>query len=454
MCRYCPLERRQGREPSPETLRFRPQDWEALARRFLKSLDSDTTRRWIEKLALTPRFDEAAARAAYSSDLSAAQDAEWNALRDYSFVDQIEKPAGWLTIRSQMRWALENQPSAKLRVKEDHEWWRAYWTSRAKSEVDLAAEAAWYHRHRLAPALAGHDWNRLAEAARTAVPPRMEEHFDLLHWWEAVGVLDRPPSSPEEAYDLNRLGVELYEASLGNHDSNLRQAKACYTAALRVYTEAAFPPAWALVQNNLGNVWSELPTVDQASNLREAISCYDAALRIFTEDTFPQNWAMTQANLAKVWFELPIGDRAENLQLAIAFCESAMRVFTEERFPREWAQAQSALGTLWTNLPTGDRTTNLQKAISCCKSSLRVFTEQRLPQDWASTQNVLGGALVNLDVNDRSRNIQEAIACHEASLRVFTEHEFPEQWARTQGNLALACLHMPGKRSTPTCGVL
>src|SRR5207302_8616815 len=58
----------------PQSLRFGPQDWEALARRFLKSLDSDVERRWIERLALTPRFDEAAARAAFSSEHSRSEE--------------------------------------------------------------------------------------------------------------------------------------------------------------------------------------------------------------------------------------------------------------------------------------------------------------------------------------------------------------------------------------------
>ena len=138
-------ERRKGQEPLPETLQFRPQDWEVLARRFLKSLDSDTERRWIERLALTPPFDEAAARATFSAQPSVAQDAEWEILPDYSFVVPLPGASPWFAIRAQMRWALENQRSASPRVKKDHEWWRNW------NEVASISEGAVFACRSLTP---------------------------------------------------------------------------------------------------------------------------------------------------------------------------------------------------------------------------------------------------------------------------------------------------------------
>lgn len=156
-------ERRSGREPEAESLRLRPQDWEALARRFLKSLASASECRWIERLAVTPRFDEHAARAASSPD--------WDALHDYSFVNPVPALPGRHAIRAQMRWALENQPSAKALVVEDHRWWREYWRSRSQSPLDDAASLAWRHRYHLESGAALEEWDGLAETARTDVPP-------------------------------------------------------------------------------------------------------------------------------------------------------------------------------------------------------------------------------------------------------------------------------------------
>jgi hypothetical protein len=148
-------ERQDGHEPVAETLTLRPGDWEALSRRFLKSLSSDAERRWVEILALTPRFDEAAARCAFSSQHSAAQDEAWETLPRFSFVERL--PSGWFTVRAQMRWALENRPTSGSSVFADHEWWQLYWQARSTSYVDDEASLAWYHRYSLEPtaALAG-----------------------------------------------------------------------------------------------------------------------------------------------------------------------------------------------------------------------------------------------------------------------------------------------------------
>ena len=436
-------ERRKGQEPLSETLQFRPQDWEVLARRFLKSLDSDAERRWIERLALTPRFDEAAARAAFSAQPSVAQDAEWEALPDYSFVAPLPGASPWLAIRAQMRWALENQPSASPRVKEDHEWWRNYWAARAASPADNAASLAWYHRYSIEPGPALDEWSGLVTAARTSVPPRMREHFDLLRWWEPVGLLDGPLPSYESAKACNNLGIEIWHSSLGNRTDNLRQAMACYEAALRVCTENDFPENWAMAQNNLGLSWSNLPTGDRAANLHNAIACYEAAERIYTERDFPQDWATTHNNLGVAWQNLPTGDSDENLRQAIDCYVAALRVRTEQDFPQDWAMIQNNLGTSWQDLPTGDRAENLRRAVACYQCALRIRTEQDLPQDWGMTQSNMGSAWAQLPTGERAANLRRAIACFEAALRVRPEQDFPQDWALTQNNMGNAWALLP-----------
>ncbi len=127
-------ERRTGHEPSPETLLLHPHDWRALGERFLKSLYSDVERSWIERLALTPFFDEAAARSAYSQERSAAQDAAWDALPGYSFIDPVAGRPGWFTVRAQMRSALKNQAGAPDRAPRNHQLWLELW-SRASRHV-------------------------------------------------------------------------------------------------------------------------------------------------------------------------------------------------------------------------------------------------------------------------------------------------------------------------------
>jgi tetratricopeptide (TPR) repeat protein len=434
-------ERRGGNEPTADTLRFNPQDWENIARRFLKSLLSDSERRWIERLALTPRFDEDAARWAYSSGRSASQDAAWEGLHSYSFVERISG-GGWSSIRTEMRSALKNQPSAQERAKHDHQLWKDYWSGRSEAVADDAAGLAWYHSYYLDPEESIGIWGELVESARTSVPARMREHSRILGWLEPLMLLEIPPRTQVEANTLGKWGVELSESSL-SEGLNRQKSIACCESALQVYTERAFPQEWAGIQNLLGIVWGRLFTGDQTANCKKAIAYYEAALRVFTEQEFPGDWAWIQSNIGYAWGRMPIGDRTENLKKVMAYNEAALRVFTEQEFPLGRAHTSCILGGAWGDLPTGDRTENCKKAIAYYEAALRFYTEQEFPRDWARIQNHLGGAWSGLPTGDRTENLKKAIAYNEAALRVFTEQEFPSDWATCQRNLGGAWSSLP-----------
>jgi tetratricopeptide (TPR) repeat protein len=436
-------EQNRGIDTSPESLKYTPQDWECLARRFLKSLASDGEVRWIERLATSLRFDEPAARAAFSEAHSAAQDAAWASLPKFSFIEHMTEQAGWLNIREQMRWAIENQPSRKQRLAEDHVWWQKLWTQRSQCPVDIFAELAWYHQYHSQPVEAFRHWKQLAEDARTALPPRMKEHFSLLGWWSPVKILTGTSVSEFQASASFDLGLELYFASIGSRSHNLRRAMDYYYATLRVITEQEFPQDWAGTQNNLGEAWRVLPTGDRGENLRRAIECYQAALRIFTEQEFSQYWAMAQANLGLAWSVMPTGSHDENLRRAIDYYHAALRVFSDQEYPHDWAGAQKNLGDAWSHMPTGDRGENLRRAIDYYHAALRVFSEEKYPRDWAGTQNSLGIAWSDMPTGDRGENLRHAIDCYQASLQICTKQEFPQEWAGTQHNLGIAWYYLP-----------
>jgi len=302
-------------------------------------------------------------------------------LRNYSFVDPISGLDGWLAIRSQMRWVLERQSEALGQIVEDHAWWQRYWAARSTSGTDDSASLAWYHQYCVAPEEALRAWIKLVGKLRRSVPPRMTEHLEVVQWWEPVELLANTEKSATVAAALVSFAVELGQASLGDRDHNLSHAIACCEAALRVYTEQAFPQDWAMTQNNLGIAWRNVPTGDRGENLRRAITCYRAALRVFTEQDVPQDWAMTQNNLGSAWSDVPTGDRGENLRRAIDCYDAALRVFTEQDVPQDWAMTQNNLGIAWSDMPTGDRGENLRRAIACYEAALRVYTEQAFPRE-------------------------------------------------------------------------
>jgi hypothetical protein len=59
-----------------------------------------------------------------------------------------------------------------------------------------------------------------------------------------------------------------------------------------------------MTQNNLGTAWLDLPTNDRDANLRRAIDCFQAALRVYTEQAFPSDHKDALTNLARAQAQL------------------------------------------------------------------------------------------------------------------------------------------------------
>jgi tetratricopeptide (TPR) repeat protein len=425
------LRNEPGADPS--SFDMAPGDVTRLADRFLKSLAGPAYEIWVRRLALTPRFDETAARAAFSANRDVNQDAAWQYLGGFSFVREADEP-GWWTLHYRMREALtEAYPD---QAATDHQFWQDHWRRRHRGDIDDCAALAWYHQYALQPKEALEAWNALVDTCFDA--RRMADHYKLLDWWEPTRLEVKESASPETAAQLLCLGVELRRATLGSQRENLHRAIACYEVGLRVYTESDFPAEWAKTQNNLGNAYMKLPTGDRATNLWKAIACYAASLRVFTETDFPAEWAKIQYNLGNTYTKLPTGDRTSNLKKAIACYSASLRVRTEAEFPAEWAKIQNNLGYAYQRLPDRGQATNLIKAIACYEDALRVFTKTDFPAEWANTQTNLGFAYADLPMGDRTSNLKKAIACYEDALHVRTETEFPTGWAETQSNLGEA----------------
>ena len=81
---------------------------------------------------------------------------------------------------------------------------------------------------------------------------------------------------------------------IGNREENLNRAIICFKEALRFWTPEKDPLDYALVQRNLGDVYSKLPTGDQKVNLNRAIDHYKEALCFCTSENNPFQYADTQ----------------------------------------------------------------------------------------------------------------------------------------------------------------
>jgi len=104
----------------------------------------------------------------------------------------------------------------------------------------------------------------------------------LNQWWE--GVLTEADRGQQQglAGVVVNFGNLLAQFPLGNPGVNQRIAIAAYANALRVYTEAELPQAWATTNNNLGAAYRALAPfcANPAEQIEKAIAAYANALRV------------------------------------------------------------------------------------------------------------------------------------------------------------------------------
>jgi CHAT domain-containing protein len=241
-------------------------------------------------------------------------------------------------------------------------------------------------------------------------------------------------------------GSLLAQFPLGNPGVNKRIAIAAYANALRVYTEAELPQAWATTHNNLGIVYSDLAPfcANPAEQIEKAIAACANALRVRTEAELPQDYAMTNNNLGNAYRNLApfCANPAEQIEKAIAAYANALRVYTEADLWQAWATTNNNLGNAYRDLApfSANPAEQIEKAIAAYANALRVYTEADQQQDWAGTNNNLGNAyrdLAPFSANP-AEQIEKAIAAYANALRVYTEAELPQDYAMTNNNLGAA----------------
>jgi hypothetical protein len=203
------LEQARGIVTNPESFDISAGDTARLAQRFLKSLANPAHELWVKRLALTPRFDEEAARAAYSDSRGVEQDTAWQGILRYSFVRETDEP-GFYTLHVRMREALSDRSTESAAV---HTFWQKYWQGRSKSESDDWAGLAWYHQFCLDELIAIKAWMDLIAKLRKSL--KMVEHYHVLSWWEPTGILDVEGLDAKTASMLIDLSGEIIEATLG-----------------------------------------------------------------------------------------------------------------------------------------------------------------------------------------------------------------------------------------------
>jgi hypothetical protein len=82
--------------------------------------------------------------------------------------------------------------------------------------------------------------------------------------------------------------------------------------------EAEQAQAIAAVIGNFSNLIQQFPLGSQATNLEIAITGYEVALTLFTRENHSETWALIQNNLGEAYSNRIRGEVAENIESAIA----------------------------------------------------------------------------------------------------------------------------------------
>lgn len=169
----------------------------------------------------------------------------------------------------------------------------------------------------------------------------------LREWSEVAFLLFGSEQAPAIALSIGIFSELIQKFPRGSKASNLEVAIAGYEIAARVFLRKEKPTVWAVIQNNLGIVYSDRIKGNRAENIEQAIQCYQTALQVRTREALPSDWAQTQMNLGNAYLNRIKGNRAENIEQAIQCYQAALQVYIREVFPKEWADTQHNLGAAY-----------------------------------------------------------------------------------------------------------
>jgi len=212
---------------------------------------------------------------------------------------------------------------------------------------------------------------------------RIQEAIEYYH--QALAISREIGDRHSEASLLANLGSAYAGLPTGDRTQNLDVAIHHYHQVLEILTPEMTPMDWAIVQNNLGNVYLAMFQATGSEQYADAAQkALELALKILTPQISPLQYAAVQNNLANVLLSrYEYTGEPQSLEMAIQTLQRALRFCTPEAVPVEYAATQSNLGIAWQRLfsATGDRH-NLDQAIDAFQQALRIYTRDSFPRDW------------------------------------------------------------------------
>jgi tetratricopeptide (TPR) repeat protein len=241
-----------------------------------------------------------------------------------------------------------------------------------------------------------------------------------------------------------------------------------YNKSLESWKQETWPQEWAMIQNNLGNVYSylggRLGGAEGIEYLKKGVTAFNEALKERKRETWPQDWAMTQNNLGTALSSL--GERMggaegiEYLEKAVTAFNEALKEFKRETWPQDWAITQNNLGNVLSilggRMGGAEGIEYLKKGVTAFNEALKEHKRETWPQEWAMTQNNLGGALSSLGERmggaEGIEYLKKGVTAFNEAMKEHKRETWPQEWALTQNNLGKAYISL-GERAGGAEGI-
>jgi tetratricopeptide (TPR) repeat protein len=189
------------------------------------------------------------------------------------------------------------------------------------------------------------------------------------------------------------------------------------------------PLAWAVAQNNLGNILAAMGQQRRDAELFErAIQCFSHALEEFGQENSPSEWAATQYNLGTANQALGrLLDATKPLKIAVDAYTNALLVWTRDESPEDWMFTMHQLGDTfhaYGKLLKGNR--QFQKSVVAYKNALAVLDADNYALELTATHNNRAAVLHHLGESEENPDrLKEAINSYEKALTVSMEQQLP-----------------------------
>ena len=228
---------------------------------------------------------------------------------------------------------------------------------------------------------------------------------------------------------------------------SLEQAIECFQSACEVFKQQGNDESLALSQNYLGNAYRNLATSskdkeDEFQYLKKALKYCRVSRKFFKQIGDDTKWALVQNSLGNIYSDcMPFkyGNKIHFAKKIIKIYNLGGNIYKLQGDAKGLAVTNNGIGLMYSYLAIlcKNKRPQCNKAIKFFGYASDIY-HQVDETKWANVQNHLGNAyscLVELGGEDKYLNLEKSITSYRQALEIYKPNLFPSQCLQTGKNL-------------------